>query len=91
MDMKQAVKLARRELIGIFEGEKIAAPTLEEVWQSDSDQSWSVTFSVRRFVRPVLGMTALSDPESYLGRPSYKTVRIDDTGKVLSIKDRELA
>ena len=86
MDVKEAVRTAKRELAEIFADESIVDVGLEEVEFDESNGVWLITIGFTRvwertgsIVRALGGDTARA----------FKIVRIeDDTGRVQSIKHR---
>lgn len=91
MDVKQAVNLAKQYFADIFAEEQYADLGLEEINFDDSTGSWEITIGFRRPL-PSDGHIELS---KMLGKysldRSYKIVRISDsTGKVISVKNREM-
>ncbi len=96
MDVTEAVVLAKEYVQKVFDDDQISDLGLEEVEFNEFDEEWEVTVgffqpwnvSQRAGSRAVL--TTLGLPE-YVKRRSYKVVRMkDDSGKVMSIRDRIL-
>ncbi|WP_394691225.1 hypothetical protein [Hoeflea sp.] len=96
MEVKDAVKLAKSYIADIFMDENISHIGLEEVEYDESDDVWRVTIGFQRSWKKSL--TGLSPTLSEL----YATPRMTDrwykileisaeTGRVLSMKDREIA
>ncbi len=86
MEAKEAVLRAKKHLIHVYEGEDIAAPTLEEVWFEPAKKIWFVTLGVRRIA---MSQGSVADRLGLASLPDYKVVRISDTdGKALSVRDR---
>lgn len=88
MDMRQAVEVAKRNFSEIFAEEYPANVGLEEIEFDDSTRIWQITLG---FSRPWDSKNPLASAIGAINPPrSYKIVRIaDDSGKVLSIKNRE--
>jgi hypothetical protein len=87
MDVREAVAAAKKNLGEIFSEEAISNLGLEEVEFDEPSRAWSVTLGFSRPWDLVKGVVAVM---SSLQRREYKVVRIaDDTGKLLSIKNRE--
>ncbi len=91
MDVKEAVRRAKRYLGEIFSGEKITHVGLEEVVFDDAANCWKITLG---FFRPwdldmeqtLVNPLARIDSHS---RRTYKIVQIDDdSGKAVSITNR---
>ncbi len=83
IDLKQAVRMAIKEVIDLYEvqGYQLTDLLLEEVQRSD-DQ-WHITV---RFTRPTTIGGALAGP-----RRAFKRVRINaETGEFLGMEIREL-
>ena len=93
MDVKEAVRLAKKHIIEIFEDDDISNVGLEEVEFNEQSSVWKITVS---FHRP----TGLLSPLEFVApglsqgtsaRRACKIVNIKDrTGKVLSVKHRIL-
>ncbi len=85
MHVKQAVDLAKKDFLEIFADEHPTNLGLEEIEFDDSTRIWQITLG---FSRPWDSKNALA---AAINPPrSYKVVRIsDDSGKVISIKNRE--
>ena len=88
MHVKQAVDLAKKDFLEIFADEHPTNLGLEEIEFDDSTRIWQITLG---FSRPWESKNALASAIGSLNPPrSYKVVRIsDDSGKVISIKNRE--
>ena len=84
MDVKEAVQIAKKYVIDLFEEEGISDIGLEEVVFASN--SWTITIGFSRPWNRNIG--------SVLGGQvsrSYKALRIqDEDGQVLSVKDRAL-
>lgn len=100
MDVKEAVQTAKKYVAELFTDEKITNVGLEEVEFNDTSNKWEITIGFSRpwdyekFRNPIAEALATSLAERSINRPevrSYKLVYInDDSGKVLSLKDRVL-
>ena len=89
MDVKQAVRTARKYVGELFDGEEIDYVGLEEVVFDDESDQWLITIGFSRpWDRPkALPASLLEDPL----KRSYKVVRINDAdGRVISLKERVL-
>ena len=103
MDVKEAVRKAKHYVSDVFADEAPGDLTLEEVVFDDEENVWRITVG---FFRPVLKTAAQRAAEALgladtatqraletlegLAR-SYKIVTIsDDTGRVRSVRNREL-
>lgn len=97
MDVKDAVKLAKSYIADIFTDENISHIGLEEVEFQESDNAWIITIGFQRpWKKPVEKLASrLSDfytSPSQITNRWYKVLEIsDETGRVLSMKDREIA
>lgn len=92
MDVKEAVRFAKKYIVEIFDDDDISNVGLEEVEFDDRSSVWKITLS---FHRPtgLLSPLDLVAPGLSKGsvRRACKTVNINDrTGKVLSVKHRVL-
>lgn len=89
MDVKEAVMKAKLYVGELFSEEQIANLGLEEVEFDDIGNAWCVTVG---FSRPWNGGGELRGLLSVNNRTrSFKIVRIsDETGKVVSVKERVL-
>ena len=88
MDVKEAVQTAKKYVAELFTDEKIADVGLEEVEFNSMSNNWEVTIGFSRSWQTNLLVAALSNQHQ---KRSYKLVCInDDSGKVLSLKDRVL-
>jgi hypothetical protein len=92
MDVKQAVTLAKGYFADLFASENYLDQGLEEINFDEATASWEITIGFRRpipndqFLGPVGKLMS-----SYALERSYKVVRISDTtGKVISVKNREI-
>ena len=82
MTPKEAVAIAKQQLVDLFAGENLLPPTLEEIWFDDGQASWVVTLGVRRADDDgkIMGRLGLKD---------IKVVRISNAdGGIVSIRDR---
>ena len=88
MDVKEAVQTAKKYVAELFVDEMIENIGLEEVEFNNTSNNWEVTIGFSRSWQANILAAALSN--KHPGR-SYKLVCInDDSGKVLSLKDRVL-
>ncbi len=100
MDVKEAVQTAKNYITELFTAETITNVGLEEVEFNDTSNNWEVTIGFSRpwnyekFRNPIAEALANPLTERNTNRPavrSYKLVCInDDSGQVLSLKDRVL-
>jgi hypothetical protein len=90
MDVKEAVAAAKTYIIELFEEEKISDLGLEEVLLDEPSGFWSITIG---FTRPWDNRTGFANSLQGFGlRRSYKVVKLsNDTGKVVSVMNREAA
>ncbi len=96
MDVRDAVKTAKDHVAYLFEGEGLENIGLEEVMLEAEADVWKVTVGFTRPWDRVKGvadaMKALSSNEMpEWNRRSFKVVRIDGSGKVLSLTHRDPA
>lgn len=86
IDAKQAIAIAREHFSTLFEGEGQGRPTLEEVWFDDTEKVWCVTFGIRH-------RSIGTNPFTMDRRQTadYRTVRVTQSGKPLSIKLHDTA
>ena len=91
MDVKQVVDMAKKHVKDLFENEGIYDVGLEEIEFDDHAQVWNVTIGFSRpWDKPVTSFAMLAQQFSYPKR-SFKIVRIDDaSGRLLSLKNREI-
>ena len=89
MDVKQAVRTAKKHVGEIFSDEHIANVGLEEVEFDEMNEVWAITIGFSRsWGRPGDVIRAL---EGDFAR-TYKIVRIEDkSGRVQSVRHREVA
>ena len=97
MDVKEAVRTARKYITNLFADEGVEYVGLEEVEFDDSASVWNVTIGFYRswdLPKPeplFAGIKVQKSPPS-LERRSYKVVRIHDRdGQVISVMNRALA
>ncbi len=92
MDVKEAVRRAKKHLGELFSGEKITHVGLEEVVFDDATNCWKITVG---FFRPWDLEEDLRNPLARIDRRSrrtYKIVQINDaTGEAVSITNRHPA
>ncbi|MDE0145788.1 MAG: hypothetical protein OXI53_09555 [Nitrospira sp.] len=88
MDMKEAVRTAKKHITELFTDETITHVGLEEVEFNNSSNNWEITIGFSRPWQNISLATALSN------RPparSYKLVCINDNdGHMISVTDRVL-
>lgn len=90
MNVKEAIDIAKRYIREIYSGEKIENLGLEEVEFEEMHGTWSVTLGFSRPWQHAAVGTFLHDFSPK--RRDYKIIRISDKdGKVLSVKNREMA
>ena len=89
MEVKQAVTMAKRYVIDLFEAEQITNVGLEEVVFDEKSNSWNVTIGFSRpwdQKGPIVAALAERSPAR-----SYKVVHINDRSRqVRSVTDRFL-
>ena len=89
MEVKQAVRMAKRYVIDLFEAEQITDVGLEEIVFDEKSDSWNVTIGFSRpwdQKGPLVAALAERRPAR-----SYKVVRIHDQSlEVESVRDRFL-
>ena len=87
MDVKRAIELAKGYIQEIFREDDISEGAREEVEFDDATSYWRITIGFSRPWEQRQGLIARG-----LHSRTYKTVGIDDgTGKVRSVKNREIA
>ena len=86
MNAKQVVGLAKAHLRETFADELLSEPRLEEIWFEDADKTWCVTLGF--FRKPDEQLTKATGSFSTF---DYKVVRLAESGKPISIKNRERA
>jgi len=89
MDVQQAVKKAKDQIVLLFTTEGADSIGLEEVDRDEVTHDWLVTIGFSRpWDKPGNVIAAISGPV----RRVYKVVRIkENTEEVISVKDRDLA
>ncbi|MYD74090.1 MAG: hypothetical protein F4Y11_07635 [Chloroflexi bacterium] len=96
MDVTEAVVLAKEYVSKVFDEDKITGMGLEEVEFNEFGDEWEITIG---FFQPwnvslksgSLSQVAFGGQPEYVGRRSYKVVRIkNNDGQVVSIRDRIL-
>ena len=89
MEVRDAVRAAKAYVMELYEDENLSDVGLEEVEYVDRDGTWNVTIG---FSRPwdhrVRGMAAIT--QSSAVPRSYKVVKLDESGKVLSLSNRDM-
>ncbi len=97
MDVKEAVRTARKYTAELFADDGIENIGLEEVVFDDAEKAWKVTFGFSRpwdRVEPGLAAElkrAATGAHLEWKRRSFKVVQIDDhTGRVVSMTHRTL-
>ena len=87
MDVKEAVKTARRYAAEVFEGVVIR---IEEVWFDQMNAEWCVTIGLQR-PEPESGLgLALNIGKARPTRMHYKSVRIsEDTKEIKSVRNHD--
>lgn len=93
MDVKEAIAKAKSYVQEIFQDEHITNLGLDEVEHQDGANVWSVTIGFSRpWNSPRRSRHIAVQNEEALGqqalRRSYKIVRVDENGKILSLKNR---
>jgi hypothetical protein len=89
MDVKDAVKMAKKYIDELFAEEGVAELGLEEVEYDDLQNEWRITVGFSRpWERERGGLLALT--QGHVQKPrSYKVVRVSaETGTALSVKNR---
>ncbi|MGH7088962.1 MAG: hypothetical protein ACREFQ_08680 [Stellaceae bacterium] len=87
MDVKEAVRTAKRTLTEVFSDEKIQDLGLEEVNYHEG-VGWEITLGFWRPWDTLEGAMAALSAARRQPR-SFKVVALDDAGKLLSITNRE--
>ena len=88
MDVKEAVRTAKSYIAELFTDETITNVGLEEVEFNSTSNNWEVTIGFSRPWDQKNPLTAALGNK--LPTRSYKLVRIDDDGYVISLTDRVL-
>ena len=87
LDLKDAVKIAKREIVNVFEEEGIYDVALEEVRFDDRTGVWRVTIG---FARPFRNKGSLEKLVSSLDRRDFKVVVLDPDGRLAAVEERRL-
>jgi hypothetical protein len=88
VDVKDAVARAKQYVLELFKDEVPSNVGLEEVEFDESRDEWTVTIGFSRPWDDPQSLAALAVPL----RRTYKILRVsNDTGSVLSVKNREAA
>jgi hypothetical protein len=91
MEVKEAAVLAREYVNDVLGEDELIHLAIEEVDYDDHDDEWIITIGFYRPWSQNAGAirTIVGDPFRHR---SYKSIRIDDdTGRVLSIKERRFS
>jgi hypothetical protein len=83
MNVKEAVKLAKIQVLDLFAGEQAENVGLEEVEYDDTTNVWHITIG---FSRPWERQLVALGPKR-----SYKVVNIAENGTILSVKNYQTA
>lgn len=86
LKVKQAVDIAKRYVADLFSEEGVVNLGLEEIDYDESQSVWRITLGFSR-VRDLSGRDL--NPVFAMARRDYKVVSIDNSGRVLSVKNRE--
>ena len=91
MDVREAVIKAKAYLAELYLDENISNVGLEEIERDDQTNTWNITIGFSRpWDEPRNPFAVLTKQMPVLKR-SYKLVRVDDeTGKILSVKNRDV-
>jgi predicted SnoaL-like aldol condensation-catalyzing enzyme len=90
IDVKEAVKTAKKYVATIFDGEDVARISLEEVWFDSDENEWSVTVGIRhREIGARKTILTAFDQEIVRDIPEYKVVRMTDDGELVAIQNYE--
>ncbi len=90
IDVKEAVKKAKKYVATIFDGEDVARISLEEVWFDGDENEWSVTVGIRhREIGARKTILTAFDQEIVRDIPEYKVVRMTDDGELVAIQNYE--
>ena len=90
MDVREAVKKAREHILEMFADENVSNVGLEEVdWEGDpTERIWRITIGFSRpWDEPRNTLAAVA---RLLPRRTYKVVRIDKVGQLISITSRDV-
>ncbi len=97
MDVKEAVRTARKYIVDLFADDNIRHVGLEEVRFNDKDHKWEITIGFSRpwdhkvKEGPFFSHAYVGDTREWSQR-SFKVVEIDDdTGRVGAVTHRTLA
>ena len=91
MEVKEAVKLAKRHVEELFSDEKVDEIGLEETDFDDLEHHWLITIGFKRLLLSKSRNKLTARLISELGDRSYKVVKIRDSdAKVISVIDRIL-
>lgn len=86
MDIKEAVKAAKKYVADLFDGEGIRYIGLEEVKFETNSHEWLVTVGFERGWDRASGVISAMLETS--GKRTYKLVRMnDETGEILALTD----
>lgn len=92
MDVKEAVQIATRHLIDLFDSEDISNVGLEEVEFDEQDDLWVVTIGFSRpWDYPGKPLNAFATALGATEQPkrTYKTIRVKSgKGDVISVRNR---
>jgi len=83
MNVKEAVEVAKKQILDLFAEEGISNVGLEELEYDEPQATWLITIG---FLRPWDHGVCGKD-----SRRSYKIVNIGDDGQVRSVKNREIS
>ena len=86
MHVKDVVTVAINHVSALFEHEQITNLGLEEIEFDDRAGQWLVTVGFSRPWDYPQNLAALAG----VAKRSYKTIRVDDSGAVIGIKNREV-
>jgi len=87
IDVREAVRIARKTMLDIYHEDQIPQLTLEEAERSKDGAHWLITVS---FARP-FAKSAIEAMTGQQGTTTYKVVDIDaETGTVSSIRMRQV-
>lgn len=96
MDTKEAIAIAKRYVVENLEDERISNLGVEEIEQDPQSGGWLITLA---FSRPWNSPRAITPAQAALEaagifsnlRRSYKTLAVDPSGQVLSMRNRSKA
>lgn len=95
LEVKDAVRLAKRHIAELFADEKIADLGLEEVVYNDEEKSWEITIGFSRPWQKFSAFDAMTQGFSHLrGNPNaareYKVVKIrEGDSHITAVKIRD--